>query len=670
MTGRAPTASAPPAPHLMTLVAGSPLFSVLSPRHQQQVCERFTRHECRAGIEVVRQGHASDAVFLLERGRVGAYVKNAAEGLTQLVSVLSPPETFGTAALLSDSAASASYVALDDSVVYRLGREVFDALAKQSPEFSLVLARELARQIQGLLHESAVPWVDLSRWTFDERLWANVPASVASGMALCPLELAGDVMTVAMADPRDATTLDSLRRALPGVRLRVMGAASEDLSRFIGHGARAALRRTTTTVTAPTALPRITFVGYEEPSQHPGPRISAAPPTPAVALVDELVATGLVTGASDIHIEHERDGVGVRYRVDGILRARRDRITAENARPIVSRLKLLARLDITETRKPQDGRISVRLDNGRLVDLRVSTLPSKFGEKVALRILDSEAAIRDLRTLFPVERVRTLFLQLISRATGLVLVSGPTGSGKSTTLYSALHVLRSDDLNIMTVEDPIEYHIDGITQVEAHAETGTSFARVLRALLRQDPNVILVGEMRDPETARIAVEASLTGHLVLSSVHTNGAIEAVARLMDMGVEPYAMANGLLGVTHQRLVKRVCAECVQPFEYPAVVIEPLYRHGVLAPNQEVTLVRGAGCERCNGTGVAGRLAVHSALVVNDEVRDAIGRGVALTELQRAASGGAHLDLAKYAGALLRGGFTVPSEVMPLLQRVEA
>jgi type IV pilus assembly protein PilB len=501
-------------------------------------------------------------------------------------------------------------------------------------------------------------------------LWVNVPAAVQASLALCPLQLDGDVMTVAMGDPRDVNPLETLKLALPGVKMRIVATSPDELARFIRHGTGGVARRqTSTAIPTRTSLPSIAFIGYEEPqTQQKGSRMSTAP-TPAVSLVDEIVATGLVHGASDIHLEHERDGVTVRYRIDGILRRRRDRVAPDLARPIVSRLKLLARLDITETRKPQDGRISVRLDNGRMVDLRVSTLPSKFGEKVAMRILDSEAAIRDLRTLFPVERVRHVFSQLISRHTGLVLVSGPTGSGKSTTLYSAVHARRSDDLNIMTVEDPIEYHIDGVTQVEVHAETGTGFAQVLRALLRQDPNIILVGEMRDSETARIAVEASLTGHLVLSSIHTNGAIEAVARMMDMGVEPFAMANGLVGVMHQRLVKRVCVDCAQPFEYPAMVVDQLIRHGVLPEDQSVKLVRGVGCERCHGSGSLGRVAVHAVLLVNDEVREAISNGGDLRTLRAAASSGAHLDLARYAGAILRAGLTVPSEVLPLLQRME-
>lgn len=221
----------------------------------------------------------------------------------------------------------------------------------------------------------------------------------------------------------------------------------------------------------------------------------------------------------------------------------------------------------------------------------------------------------------------------------------------------------------MTVEDPIEYHLDGVTQVEVHPETGTSFAAVLRALLRQDPNIILVGEMRDIETARIAVEASLTGHLVLSSLHTSGTLEAIARMRDMGVEPYALANGLLAVVHQRLVQRICSQCAAPFEYPPFIVEALVRAGVFAAARVPTMMRGAGCARCRGTGLLGRTMICSSLVVSDEIRDAIGRRAGLGELRMVAARGAHIELNQYAGALLRMGVTVPGEVLPLLAHAE-
>jgi type IV pilus assembly protein PilB len=388
-----------------------------------------------------------------------------------------------------------------------------------------------------------------------------------------------------------------------------------------------------------------------------------------VAAIEDIVGAGLASGASDIHIEPERQGLAVRYRVDGALHRRADSFPTDLIKPISIRLKSLARLDITEARKPQDGRISVQTSSGRLVDLRISTLPAKFGEKIALRVLDSGDAITNLSSLFAVDQARTLFSRLLSRRTGFILVTGPTGSGKSTTLYSALNACRTQAVNIMTVEDPIEYHLDGVTQVEVHPEAGATFAVVLRALLRQDPNIILVGEMRDTETARIAVEASLTGHLVLSSLHTNGTLEAIARMRDMGIEPYALANGLLGVLHQRLVQRTCPECAAPFEYPQFVMDSLVRRGALPVGQRPTLVRGTGCARCQQTGLLGRTMVCGLLVVNDELRDAIGRRAGLAELRAAAATAPNVEIAQYVGALLTMGRTVPAEVLPLLPLVD-
>jgi type II secretory ATPase GspE/PulE/Tfp pilus assembly ATPase PilB-like protein len=456
------------------------------------------------------------------------------------------------------------------------------------------------------------------------------------------------------------------------VRFRVVACSAEDLSRFIGT--RASLRPGKAPSSSPPSLgadarASFRFLADEGVATRELRGKPPSLPPPAVSAIEEIVGVGLTSGASDIHIEPERQGVTVRYRIDGALHRRAEPIAADLAKAIAIRLKTLARVDITETRKPQDGRISVGLSSGRLVDLRLSTVPAKFGEKIALRVLDSEEAITDLKTLFVVEEVRTLFARVLSRKTGFLLVTGPTGSGKSTTLYSALNACRANHVNIMTVEDPIEYHLDGVTQVEVHPETGTTFATVLRALLRQDPNIILVGEMRDAETARIAVEASLTGHLVMSSLHTSGTLQAIARMRDMGIEPYALANGLLAVLHQRLVQRTCPHCVTPFEYPPFVIDTLVRHGVLPGGQPPVLMRGAGCARCRNTGLLGRMAVYGVLVVNDELRDAIGRRASLSELRAAAGRGAHVELSQYAGALLRMGVTVPGEIVPLLQHPE-
>jgi type IV pilus assembly protein PilB len=652
------------------LLKSNPLFEPLAPPLLARLGERLLRYELPAAAEVLRPNEAMPGFFIVESGRLAAVVRNLRSGTMQVVAMLGPPHGFGAAALISGARAlDISYVAVRPTVVRLLPKDVFDAVLRQVPAFALAVAQSVAADSADLVRHGAIAWTDLRSQTFDEGLWACVPKSLARQCKLCPLDFAGDAMTVAMVDPRDLAALDELTTVFPGVRFRVVACAADDLRRFIGgRGDRLDSKNAPAPgVATSDGPPSFRFLA-DDRSAREGRR-SSVPPAPAVTAIEEIVGAGLAAGASDIHIEPERQGLAVRYRVDGVLHRRADSLPVDLVKPIGIRLKSLARLDITEARKPQDGRISVQTGGGRLVDLRVSTLPAKFGEKIALRVLDSGDAITDLTSLFAVDQARALFTRLLSRRTGFILVTGPTGSGKSTTLYSAINACRKQPLNIMSVEDPIEYHLDGVTQVEVHPEAGATFAVVLRALLRQDPNIILVGEMRDTETARIAVEASLTGHLVMSSLHTNGTLEAIARMRDMGIEPYALANGLVGVLHQRLVQRTCPACAAPFEYPTFVMESLVRRGALPAGQRPTLVRGAGCARCHQTGLVGRTMVCGLLVVNDELRDAIGRRAGLPELRAAAGTAPHIDMAQYAGALLTMGHTVPGEVLPLLPLVD-
>jgi type IV pilus assembly protein PilB len=668
--GPVPAAGEPPRSSLVALIARSPLFESLPPALLAQLAGRLVRRELAAGAELLRSAGEPLGLFIVESGRLATVVRNARAGTMQVVATLAAGQAFGASALVLGAASAADCVALGPSVVQILPADVFGAVMRQVPAFALAVSRSVAEEAERFGRHGAIPWVDLGAYTFDEGLFACLPPALAAQGTLCPIEFTGDTMTVVMVDPREVAGLDELGAAVPGVRLRVVVSSVEDLRRFMGSRVVAG-GDTLSSIPSPRPDGRPSFrflsddpVGARDARGRPG-----SSPPPAVGAIEEIVGAGLASGASDVHIEPERVGVVVRYRVDGALHRQREPYPTDLARPIAIRLKTLARLDITETRKPQDGRISVQLASGRLVDLRLSTVPAKFGEKIALRVLDSGGAITDLKTLFAVDQVRTLFGRLLSRPTGFLLVTGPTGSGKSTTLYSALNARRAQHVNIMTVEDPIEYHLDGVTQVEVHPEAGTTFAAVLRALLRQDPNIILVGEMRDAETARIAVEASLTGHLVLSSLHTNGTLEAIARLRDMSIEPYALANGLLAVVHQRLVQRICSQCAAPFDYPPFIVDTLARHGVFPNGQVPTLMRGTGCARCRNTGLHGRTMACGTLVINDELRDAISRRADLGELRAVAAGGAHFELRHYAGALLQMGVTVPGEVLPLLQRGE-
>ena len=339
--------------------------------------------------------------------------------------------------------------------------------------------------------------------------------------------------------------------------------------------------------------------------------------SPVIRLINAILGEAVKDGASDIHIETYERHLQIRFRVDGVLR--------EILRPqrrlaalLISRIKVMASLDIAEKRIPQDGRMALRI-GGRAVDVRVSTLPSSYGERVVLRLLDKNSVNLDLLTLGMPPALLQQVDGLIARPHGIVLVTGPTGSGKSTTLYAALSRLDARERNIMTIEDPIEYELEGIGQTQVNAKVDMTFARGLRAILRQDPDVVLVGEIRDGETAQIAVQASLTGHLVLSTLHTNSALGAISRLQDMGVEPFLLSTSLLAVMSQRLVRRLCPHCRQ--QEPANA--DTARQMEIAPG--TALWQPRGCAECGFTGYRGRTGIHELLLVDDRVRMAIHRG---------------------------------------------
>ncbi|AHG18859.1 general secretion pathway protein GspE [Chania multitudinisentens RB-25] len=338
---------------------------------------------------------------------------------------------------------------------------------------------------------------------------------------------------------------------------------------------------------------------------------------PIIRLINAMLTEAIKDKASDIHIETYERHLQIRFRVDGVLR--------EILRPqrrlaslLISRIKVMAKLDIAEKRIPQDGRMALRI-GGRAIDVRVSTLPSNYGERIVLRLLDKNSVNLDLATLGMSPQNQRQIDELIQRPHGIILVTGPTGSGKSTTLYAALSRLNASERNIMTVEDPIEYELDGIGQTQVNPKVDMTFARGLRAILRQDPDVVLVGEIRDGETAQIAVQASLTGHLVLSTLHTNSALGALSRLQDMGIEPFLLSTSLLAVLAQRLVRTLCPDCRQPY----AADQELARQMAISPG--TPLWQPKGCQKCGYTGYRGRTGIHELLLIDDRVRLAIHQG---------------------------------------------
>ena len=350
---------------------------------------------------------------------------------------------------------------------------------------------------------------------------------------------------------------------------------------------------------------------------------------PIIKLINAMLGEAIKEGASDIHIETFEKALVIRFRIDGVLK---QVLSPQRklASLLVSRIKVMARLDIAEKRLPQDGRISLRIA-GRAVDVRVSTMPSSHGERVVLRLLDKNQAQLELAALGMTAKNRSQFTGLINKPHGIILVTGPTGSGKSTTLYAGITEINAKDRNILTVEDPIEFDIEGIGQTQVNPKVDMTFARGLRAILRQDPDVVMVGEIRDLETAQIGVQASLTGHLVLSTLHTNTAVGAITRLQDMGVEPFLLSSSMLGVLSQRLVRTLCSDCCEA--YPASAEE----RQLLGQTGEVTLYHAKGCSLCNQTGYRGRTGIHELLVVDETVRELIHRSAGEQAIERAIRG---------------------------------
>lgn len=456
--------------------------------------------------------------------------------------------------------------------------------------------------IEVLEFQLGIPHVSLYRYPIDPKLTNLIPKEFAKRHMVMPLKTEGDRLLVAMADPMDFFVIDDLRLST-GFHIETAIASKDDILRAINkyydidESMEDFLRMAPTQETVEEE--RVT----EEDS-------------PIVRLVNQILQLAIEQRASDIHIDPQETKVLIRYRVDGVLRT--DRALPKHMQSVLTaRIKILANMDITEHRVPQDGRIKMNIDF-HPVDLRVSTLPTVYGEKIVMRVLDLGAALNDIQKLGFNKLNLQRFTELIERPTGIVLITGPTGSGKSSTLYAALNRLNSEEVNIITIEDPVEYQLEGINQIQVNPNVGLTFAQGLRSILRQDPNIIMVGEIRDRETAEVAIRASLTGHLVLSTLHTNDALSTVTRLIDMGIEPFLVATSLAGVVSQRLVRRICRDCQYEQEPTKREMEIFARRGIKIDK----VIRGRGCPTCNMTGYKGRIALHELLVMTDDMRRVI------------------------------------------------
>jgi len=513
--------------------------------------------------------------------------------------------------------------------------------------------------LQFLSKQYGVQSIDLSKVEIDSSVIKLIPTEVVQKYNVIPVRRIGAVLTIAMMDPTNIFAIDDIK-FMTGYDIEVVVATESAIMATMSKlydTSSMNLQQVLKSMDAGEESVDIVEADTEEQVDLRELK-EAVEEAPVVKLVNLILSDAIKKGASDIHIEAYEKKFRVRYRIDGILYEVMNPPMKLRA-ALTSRLKIMAELDIAERRLPQDGRIKLKIKN-REIDLRVSTLPCLFGEKVVMRILDKGALSLDLKKMGWEQKALDDLMKAIRSPFGMVLVTGPTGSGKSTTLYAALQQINEVGVNIMTAEDPVEYNLFGVNQVQMKEEIGLNFAAALRSFLRQDPDVVLVGEIRDYETAEIAVKAALTGHLVLSTLHTNDAPSTVTRLLNMGIEPFLVASSVILIIAQRLVRRICQDCKEEEKVsPAILVD------LGIPTQEaesVVTYKGKGCTTCNNTGYKGRVALYEVMLVDDDVKALILEGASATEIKKKAVASGMKTLRMSGLTKLKDGVTTIEEIL--------
>lgn len=495
--------------------------------------------------------------------------------------------------------------------------------------------------IEVLEFQLGIPHINILQYPVDQELIQLIPRDLAKRHQVLPYRVDGNKLFVAMADPMDYFTIEEIRMAT-GFQI-IPGIATKD----------ALFRMITKYYDLQESINQVLDdFSPEEDVEESG---IMDEDSPIVRMVNQIIANAVAQRASDIHIDPQESEVSVRYRVDGMLKTERS-LPKYMQNTLIARIKIMGNLNITEKRLPQDGRIKIDI-NFKPIDIRLSSLPAAYGEKLVMRILDISSSLNQLNKLgFSTSNLAS-FHKMIEKPNGMVLVTGPTGSGKSSTLYAALSHLNREEANIITIEDPVEYQLQGINQVEVKEEVGMTFSNGLRSILRQDPDIVMVGEIRDQETAQIAIRASLTGHLVLSTLHTNSAAAALTRMIDMGIEPFLISSSLTGIVAQRLVRRVCRDCVQSEKPTDRELELFERANITVES----IHRGWGCSSCGNTGYRGRLAIHEVLPIDNQMNRLIMNTASFMDI---------LDYTKRSGMkyLLDDGLTKVAEGLTTTEEV--
>ena len=655
----------------------------------------------RAGQTIMEAGAVGTALGFILQGKAGLFLNAPGKGRRHRVEMLQPGDFYGEAGFFIREGSPLQVTAKEDTLVLVVEREQLVPLIAENPRVALLLAKEITERLQntcrfapaaashtaptgpvqvvaptpapmrpptpatpapGELEEGQIAWVDAGAYKISHKLLEMIPTKLIRDHRLLPLELMDRVLTVGMVNPMSAAALADLRRVLHTVDPHIVAISVDD---FTNTFVRLKLNQESSKEGASGQETKNATLTYRaEIKKKEEEKAQLFIGNEVVSLFDQILAEAVGYGASDIHIQPDATGVRVRYRVSGNLIEREDFIPDSYAAPLVARIKVLSELDLTEHRLPQDGRIGAHLGR-RELNLRVSTMAIARGEKAVIRIIDPEDVMRPMHQVFMNPDLGKMVAEVSSEPYGAVVVAGPTGSGKSCTLYSILNnrLRTRPDNNLVTVEDPVEYLVPGMTQVSVNPKVGMSFAAVLRGLMRQDPDVIMIGELRDKDTANIMVEASLTGHMVLTSTHGNDAMAVFQRLFHFDLDPVILSQAISCVVVQRLVGRLCPGCVEERDVAPALVESLIARKVLQSEGAAKLPTAVGCEQCGQTGYMGRVAVQEVLRLDEEVRGILAQGATPKALLSVArERGKFTSFAQAAAYLMARKMVAPCDAM--------
>ncbi len=650
-------------PKLRQFLGSTELFNHLPEEGFQQIGAAVSVQRYFPSVSVFEQGGAPEYLYMIYSGSVEVRRKDTLTGMEFLLAVYGPGKSVGEEGVLIDQPYPIGATAIEESHVIAIHRNDVRRILQAFPSVGIAAARIMARRTNRFIAEKGVRFISLSKLNVTAEVVSFLPQRIIKEHLVIPVAHKGNTLTVAMVNPHNLVAYDEVQRAAKGMYIEPVGVAESDYERFLRlHVDKVSdASHLAENVLPPMPQRNHNLRFHQEGNENitESERRGEVLGEQVINYLNQVIGDGLVLDASDIHVEPGPEKIHIRYRIDGSLMRRAEGIPMRFHSAMMNRLKAAASMDITERRKPLDGRLAVTF-NQREISLRISTVPTRFGENLVIRVLDKANALMSLDRIVLVPAVREMIRELIFQPHGIVLVTGPTGSGKTTTMYSALMERHQEGVNIVTIEDPIEYTIPGITQVQYNEGVELGYAEAIRAFLRQDTDVMLIGETRDPRTAHNAIQAALSGHLVVSSLHTNSALGTVYRLQEKGIETFLIANALAGVIAQRLVRKTCSECRAPHEFSAPILDRIYEGA--EPGQ---LYKGAGCSRCNNTGYRGRTAVMEVLDFNEELRTAIAEGASMAELRRISREGGMIGFRDYAKYLLTRGLTTPDEVIRVL-----